>query len=313
MEKPCAMTGVVVKAFGRYYDVAWKNTRIRCTLRGKLRTHRDRERFSNPVAVGDLVTLEIGGDGTGTISHIHERKNVFSRKERGRNRKEDVIAANLDQVIIIQSFYRPRLNLRFVDRLAVRGKKDGIPVLLCLNKVDLADGEDIEFVKDYFSRSGIDLVFTSAISGEGLDGLRGKIGGKTSLLAGHSGAGKTSILNAVFPHLDLPVADVSEKTGKGRHTTTNVEMIVLEGDIRMIDTPGMREFGLMDIEPYRLGDYFADFDRYRDKCGFKPCSHDHEPTCEVRRQVEKGKINEERYMSYLHILESLKEYYGSLY
>lgn len=307
------MTGTVVKAFGLYYDVASEGRIVRCTLRGKLRKTKEVVRYSNPIAVGDNVVLEIDKEGMGAISEILGRKNMFSRKDKGRNKKEDIIAANLDLIVIIQSFYQPRLNLRFVDRLVVRGRKDRIPALLCLNKLDLAEKDDVDFVKDYYAKSGIDLVFTSAVTGEGLDLMKSAILDKTSILAGYSGAGKSSILNKIFPHLNLRVADVSDKTGKGRHTTTNVEMIVLEGDIKIIDTPGMREFGLMDIEPHDLGNYFNEFLKYRAKCGFNPCTHDHEPDCEVRRQVEKGRINGERYVSYLNMLESLKEYYERMY
>ena len=307
------MKGTVVKAYGRYYDVSSGDGVVRCTLRGKLRKTSDLARYSNPVAVGDLVSLELDRDGGGTISEIHHRNNIFSRKDKGRNKKEDIIAANLDLIVVIQSFYRPRLNLRFVDRLAVRGRKDGVPALLCLNKLDLADDGDVEFVKDYYSRSGMKLVFTSALTGEGLDLLKESLLNKTSILAGYSGAGKSTILNAIFPHLDLRVADVSDKTGKGRHTTTNVEMIVVDGENRIIDTPGMREFGLMDIEPHTLGNYFVEFRKYSSKCAFNPCTHDHEPDCEVRRQVDRGRIHAERYVSYLNILESLKEYYERRY
>ena len=307
------MTGTVVKAYGLYYDVAADGRVIRCTLRGKMRKTSEPNRYSNPIAVGDLVSLDIDNDGGGAVSGILDRKNIFSRKDKGRNKKEDIIAANLDLVIIIQSFYRPRLNLRFVDRLVVRGQKDGIPALLCLNKLDLAGEGDVDFVKEYYGKSGIDMIFMSALTGEGLEEFGTIIRNKTSILAGYSGAGKSTILNTIFPHLNLRVGDVSGKTGKGRHTTTNVEMIVLEGDIKIIDTPGMREFGLMDIEPHELGRYFSEFRKYRAKCGFDPCTHDHEPDCEVRRQVEKGKIHGDRYISYLNMLESLKEYYERKY
>jgi len=307
------MIGTVVKAYGRYYDVSSGDRVVRCTLRGKLRKTSDLARYSNPIAVGDLVSLELDRDGSGAVSEVHARKNMFSRKDKGRNRKEDIIAANLDLIVVIQSFYRPRLNLRFVDRLAVRGRKDGIPALLCVNKLDLAGEDDVASVMDYYEKSGMNLVFTSALTAEGLDDMKEALLGKTSILAGYSGAGKTTILNAIFPHLDLRVADVSEKTGKGRHTTTNVEMIVVDGENRIIDTPGMREFGLMDIEPHTLGDYFVEFRKYSGKCAFNPCTHDHEPDCEVRRQVDRGRIHAERYVSYLNILESLKEYYERRY
>ena len=299
--------------FGLYYDVVVEGRVVRCTLRGKMRQLRSDSRFSNPIAVGDSVILSLEDKNSGTISGVNKRKNIFSRKEKGRNKKEDLIAANLDLVMVIQSFYEPRLNLRFVDRLLVRGEKDRIPVLLCLNKLDLAGEDDIEFVKSYYKKSGIDILFVSALRGEGLDLLAKKFKNKTSILVGYSGAGKTSILNSLFPDLLLRVSEVSEKTGKGKHTTTNVKMIRVEDETRIIDTPGLREFGIMDIEPHMLGAYFKEFRRYSDKCGFNPCTHDHEPDCEIRRKVEKGIINPERYTSYLYLLDSLREYYSRLY
>ena len=307
------LTGTVVMVFGLYCDVSVEGRLVRCTLRGKMRQLRSASRFSNPVAVGDIVTISLEDEKSGTISEVHKRKNIFSRKEKGRNKKEDLIAANLDLVIVIQSFYEPRLNLRFVDRLLVRGEKDGIPVLLCLNKLDLADEDDVNFVRSYYKKSGIDVLFVSALNGEGLEELARRIKKRTSVLVGYSGSGKTSILNFLFPELLLRVAEVSEKTGKGKHTTTNVKMILAEKDTRIIDTPGLREFGIMDIEPHMLGLYFKEFRRYSGKCAFTPCTHDHEPDCEVRRKVEKGIINPERYTSYLYLLDSLREYYSGMY
>lgn len=307
------MIGVIAKVYGLYFDVIAGGGRYRCTLRGRMRTRSDLERFSDPVAVGDIVEIEVGTDGMGVIDEIKERKNVFSRKEKGRHSREDVIAANLDLVLIIQSFYRPRLNLRFVDRLAVRAKMDGIPVLACFNKADLATGQDENYVHAYYARAGIGALCTSALTGRGLDELKSFARDRTSLLVGYSGSGKTSILNALFPGIELRVSDISDKTGKGRHTTTNVEMIEPEKGYRFIDTPGVREFGLIDLHPSELEAYFAEFAEAREKCSFRPCTHEHEPDCEVQRMVESGNIHPDRYLSYLYLLASLKDYYSRMY
>ncbi len=306
------MTGTVIKVFGRFYTVEFDGRRINSTLRGRLRKDKRLEKYSEAVAVGDVVEFELDNDDTGAIESVHDRRNVFTRKYKDSDR-DDLIAANIDQIVVIQCFATPRLNLRFVDRLLVRGNKEGIPVLLCANKHDLAGDGDIEMLRDYYRGYDLDVILTSAVNGEGLDELKSAFSGRLSILIGNSGVGKTSILNSIFPGLDLRTTEVSESTGKGRHTTTNVEMFRLEGDTRIIDTPGLREFGLMDIEPEELGIYFMEFGKYARKCGFSPCTHEHEPNCEIKKQVEKGKISEERYISYLNILATLKDYYENRY
>lgn len=298
--------GTVVKVFGMYSTVLFEGRRINCVLRGRMRREKGARKFSDPVAVGDLAKVEVDREGTGVISEILPRKNVFSRKEKGRARKEDVIASNLDRIVIIQSFDNPRLNLRFVDRLSVRARRDGIPVLLCVNKRDLARKDDVNAVMEYYDNAPIDIAFVSAKTGRGVDDFGQFIAGSTSLFVGYSGVGKTSILNRLYPDLDLRVSEISESTGKGRHTTTNVEMIYSVDGTRIVDTPGLREFGLVDIEPESAGDYFYEFGELGRECAFRPCSHDHEPDCRVKSMLEAGRIHEERYVSYLNILHSLR-------
>ena len=304
---------MVQKVYGLIYTVQYNDKLVNCVLRGKIRLDKDLFRYSNPVAVGDIVNFDFCDDGTGVINEIEERRNIFSRKEKGKNKKEDIIAANLDYIVVIQSFANPEFNLRFVDRLLVRGEKEGIPVALCANKIDLATKESIRFLSDYYKNANIDLCMVSALTGKGMKQLKKMIKNNITLFVGRSGVGKTSILNYLYPGLDLRTSEVSAKKGKGRHTTSNVEMIIRPDGTGIIDTPGVREFGLMDIEPDTLGQYFNEFAKYIDKCEFNPCTHDHEPNCEVKRQVEKGNIFEERYISYINILYSLKEYYDRMY
>lgn len=306
-------TGIVSKVYGLYYTVRYNDEYINCVLRGKIRQNEERKIYSDPVAVGDNVVFSVNDDGTGAINTILKRKNIFSRKEKGKNKREDIIACNLDSVIIIQSFLAPSLNLRFVDRLLVRCEKEKIPALLCINKLDLAEKEIIKYINNYYSRAKINLCMTSTFTGAGIEELKIYLSGKTSLFIGNSGVGKTSILNYINPELNLRVSEVSKSTNKGRHTTANVEMINMNDNITIIDSPGVREFGLMDIEPHMLGFYFNEFNVYLDRCQFKPCTHDHEPDCEVKRQVDSGKIFTDRYQSYLNILYSLKEYYERQY
>lgn len=306
-------SGVVVKVFGLHYRVEYGKGFVNCVLRGRMRRNRDLESFSAPVAVGDRVKIELLDDSTGAISEVMPRKNVFSRKEKGRHSREDVIAANLDLIVVLQSFRKPRLNLRFVDRLYVRARRNNIAVLLCVNKLDLADDEMMRYIESYYASAKLEICLVSALNGQGIDELKRRLGKAVSLLVGHSGVGKTSILKTMYPDLDLRVAEVSESTGKGRHTTTNVEMIPLGDGTFIIDTPGLREFGLMDFEPHTIGNYFYEFERYTRSCSFQPCTHDHEPGCAIKKKVGAGRIHEDRYGSYLNLLYSVKESRGAKY
>ncbi|HOO73131.1 MAG TPA: ribosome small subunit-dependent GTPase A [Spirochaetota bacterium] len=302
----------MVKTFGRYYTVRCGASQVNCVLRGKIRLDDSLDRYSEPVAVGDTVSFDEQDDGTGVINEIRPRKNAFTRKDRGRS-KEDIIAANLDQLVIIQSFVKPKLNLRFVDRVAVRGEKESIPTVLCVNKADLAGDDDIKRLHEYYSGSPLAISVVSAVKRLNLVQLKKILKGKTSLFIGTSGVGKSTILNSLFKGLELRISEVSESTGKGRHTTTNAEMIIPEKGTAIIDTPGVREFGLMDIEPPVLARYFHEFGDLDNQCRFQPCTHDHEPGCRVKELVESGVISHERYISYLNILHSIKEYYDTRY
>jgi ribosome biogenesis GTPase len=306
------MTATIIKTLGRYYTVLWQDRRVNCVLRGKIRNDASLERYSEPVAVGDRVSIELNEDGTGVINEIHPRRNAFTRKDRGRS-KEDIIAANLDQLVIVQSFAKPRLNLRFVDRVAVRAEKENIPALLCVNKSDLARKQDREALAAYYDGSGLDIVTLSAEKRENLEALAQSLEGRLSLFIGTSGVGKSTILNTLFSGLDLRISHVSESTGKGRHTTTNAEMVMARQGTAIIDTPGVREFGLMDIEPAGLAGFFYEFHAYEDRCRFRPCTHDHEPHCAVKSMVEQGRISQERYVSYLNMLHSIQDYYDTRY
>jgi ribosome biogenesis GTPase len=306
------MTGIVIKVFGKFFTIEFNGQRYSSVLRGKMRRDKQLDIYSEAVAVGDIVEFKLGNEGTGAIEQVLKRKNVFTRKHKGGDR-QDLIASNLDQLVVIQSFNKPRLNQRFVDRLLVRGNKEGIPQLLCVNKLDLAGDDDRKEIYSYYKGYDLDIIMVSAKTGERLEELKSRLSGKLSILIGNSGVGKTSILNSLYPGLDLETREISESTGKGRHTTTNVEMLCLEQNTRIVDTPGLREFGLADIEPHELGVYFMEFNRYAGYCGFSPCTHDHEPDCEVKRQVAEGSLSEERYISYLNILYSLKNDYNDRY
>jgi len=303
--------GHIIKVFGRYYTVRTEEGDLNCVLRGRLKKDKRLKLYSDPAAVGDVVEYEVTTDGSGVIESIAERRTVFSRKDKG-HKKEDLIAANVDQILVIQSFYDPPLNLRFVDRIVVRGEKEGVPVILCVNKSDLAIKGEAEDVRQYYRGADVTVLVVSALKKKGLAELKKQTKGKSSILVGSSGVGKSSLLNSIYPGLELRTSEVSESTGKGRHTTTNVEKVEIDENTSFIDTPGVREFGLMDIEPEELEKFFNEF-REAGDCRFSPCSHDHEPGCRVKELVDEGEISEGRYVSYLNILNSLREYYANLY
>jgi ribosome biogenesis GTPase len=296
--------GTVVKVYGLYYTVDDGVEQIDCYLKGKNRIDKKHKLFTNPVAVGDCVVFTLNDEHTGSIISVLERTNHFSRKDRGRNSRVDIIAANLDQVLIIQSFYKPEINLRFVDRLSVRAYHEGIKPILCVNKYDIAEDGDVEYIMNYYKNSGLEIIITSKKKPYNLDKLKEILNGKRTLLAGMSGVGKTSLINALFDGLNLRTTATSDKTGKGRHTTTNVVMYRIDGT-ELIDSPGVREFGMVHLDAAELHDYFYEFSTYSDQCSFSDCSHIHEPVCGVKKAVEEGKISFERYVSYSNILESI--------
>jgi len=306
------MTGKIIRAFGRYYTVSDGVAEMNGVLRGKIKSDPRLKNFSEPAAVGDDVDYTVDAEGLAVIERIHERRNVFTRKDRG-NSKEDLIAANIDQLFVVQAFREPKFNLRFADRLLVRAGKENLPAVLCLNKADLSLPGDVDYIRNYYEASGVKFVNVSALSGYGRDELLELCAGKTTLFAGYSGVGKSSILNMLFPGIELKTSEVSESTGKGRHTTTNVRLIAMRENTSVIDTPGMREFGLLDIEPENLSGYFPDMSRHEGLCRFAVCTHDHEPGCRVKEAVENGEIHFGRYESYINILYSIKEYYANMY
>jgi ribosome biogenesis GTPase / thiamine phosphate phosphatase len=308
--------GIVSLVFGRFYNVMTAEREYQCVLRGKIKLDERWKGFTNPTAVGDRVMFTPAADGSGVIEDILDRTNAFTRKDKkdkGRDRKQDLIAANLDCIVVMQSFYDPHLNLRFVDRIAVRAVKENVPLVLCVNKLDLAGKDYCDYIERYYKNAPIEIFFASGSEHKGIEEIGRRIRGIRSILVGYSGVGKTTMLNELFPGILLKTAEVSESTGKGKHTTTNVMLKRMPDGTELIDTPGVREFGLMDIEPHMIGRYFYEFDSYSPECTYKPCTHDHEPGCAVTAAVEEGLINEDRYISYLNILHSVADYNSRIY
>lgn len=299
--------GVVIRSTGSWYEVRAGDRTIPSKVRGKFRLSEDD--VTNPVAVGDRVSLRMNADETGFIMEIHERKNQLSRRAAGRRiGREHVIVANLDFVWIIQSVRLPKPNPGFIDRVLVMAEAHEIEAGLVLNKIDLVRSKDASMVENLCSlyrALGYPVLETSAETGEGTERLKELLTGKTSVLMGPSGAGKSSLLNLIEPGLDLKTSEVSEKTRKGRHTTTFASLFPLSGGGYLVDTPGIREFGVLNIEPWELSHFFVEFQPHLEECRFPTCTHDHEPGCAVKEAVDEGAIDEARYSSYLNILDSI--------
>lgn len=307
------LQGTVIRVLGRHYIVRAGDIDYDCFLRGNLRRSKCWEGMTNPAAVGDTVRITPGEGIRASIEEVLPRRNHFSRKEKGRLSRADIIAANIDQVLMIQSFADPFLNLRFADRLAVMASASGIEPVLCVNKLDLSNPEIRDYVNDYYHGSGLTVLTTNCCDRTGIDRLAENLAGKRTLFVGISGSGKSTLINALNPGLELSVCEVSESTGKGRHTTTNVTMYAIDESTEIIDSPGMREFGIPDIEPMELWKHFYEFPAYRGRCAFSPCSHDHEPGCAVIEAVDNGEIDSARYQSYLNILDSQRTAWENRY
>lgn len=264
--------------------------------------------------VGDYVEYEMNQDGTGVINSIEERNNYISRKAprmkgastRG-ERLEQVIASNIDQNVIITSSDMPRFNNKTLDRFLVSSESSHIPSLILINKIDLTDPEEVELWRELYSSIGYKVILTSTVSNIGLDILADEIKGRKNLFWGNSGVGKSSILNHLFPGLNLKIGVVSDYTSKGKHTTVTSVMHKVEDDTFIIDTPGIREIDPYGLTEEDLSHYFVEFQEYLNECKYNRCTHNHEPGCAVLEALDKGKISIDRYESYLTILNTIEE------
>ncbi len=302
------LEGVVVRSTGSWYDVQVDGRVVPSKVRGRFRL--EEQELKNPVVVGDRVTIRLNPDETGLITEIHPRKNQLRRRAAGRRvGVEQIIAANVDRVWIVQSVRLPQPNPGFIDRVLVTAEAHEIPAGLVVNKMDLLRRKDrpaIDALAALYAGLGYEVLLTSALTGAGVAALRTALLGRTSVLAGPSGVGKSTLLNAVEPELDLRTGEVSEKTRKGRHTTTHAALFALSGGGFVVDTPGLREFGVLDLEPWELSHFFPEFRPHLARCRFPTCTHDHEPGCAVKAALEAGQIDEQRYGSYLNILDSIR-------
>ena len=282
-------------------------------LRGKVRL--ERSASTNPVAVGDRVLFEAPDEADeqnpALITEILPRKNHLVRKSTNLSKQSHVIAANLDQAVITVSLYFPEIKLPFLDRILVTCEVYGIPAVIALNKVDIyrsAAEEQMRSFIEIYEGAGYKVIPCSARSGEGVDELRGLCRGKLSLFSGESGVGKSSLIKALDPGLNPKIGKISSAHLQGKHTTSLYEMYRLDSGGYLIDTPGIRGFGLVELEKEEISKYFPEMLRYADNCRFMPCTHTHEPGCAVKDAVDAGLISPERYNSYLGMLEEDKKF-----
>ena len=277
-------------------------------LRGKIRLKGST--VTNPVAVGDRVLWEDDGSGA-VIKEVLPRKNYLIRRSTNLSRQAHIIAANIDMAYIIVSLYFPEIKLPFLDRILVTCEVYGIPVTIVLSKVDLyreEASEAIENFKSIYSKAGYNIIETSVLTGEGIDRIREDCIGKVNLFSGESGVGKSSLIKALDPSLDPKIGDISIAHLQGKHTTSLYEMYRLSAGGYVIDSPGIRGFGLIDLEKEEISKYFPEMLAVADECRFIPCTHTHEPGCAVKAALEDGRISPERYNSYLGMLEEDKKF-----
>ncbi|MFQ5592602.1 MAG: ribosome small subunit-dependent GTPase A [Anaerolineae bacterium] len=261
----------------------------------------------DPVAVGDVVRFEDAGDGTGMIKEVLPRRNKLVRYAAGPKPLEQVIVANIDQFVPIVAAAQPKPRWGLLDRYLAAAEEAGIPTLICITKLDLAKRQRLWKTVQIYEDIGYPATLTSAVTGEGIAAFRETIQGKISVLVGMSGVGKTTLLNAVQPGLGLRVREISESTGKGKHTTSHVEMFPLDGGGSVVDTPGIKTFGLWETDSSDLAGLFREMQPYVGRCRFRlDCSHTHEPDCAIKDAVEAGNITQLRYKSYLRLNSALR-------
>jgi ribosome biogenesis GTPase len=294
------MKGVVIKTTGSWYRIKdQQNTIHNCRIRGKFRIKGIKS--TNPVAVGDFVEFDVVDDENKVIHTIHDRTNYIIRKATNLSKQTHIIAANVDQALIIVTLAQPRTPLGFIDRFLATAEVYDIPVKIIINKSDLISDEQLTAFKAIYEPIGYPCLVTSATNKTGLDAFKNTIAHKTSLLSGHSGVGKSSLINSIEPTLDIKTSEISDSNEKGKHTTTFAEMFELSIGGNIIDTPGIRSFGVVDVEKEDLWHYFKEIFQYGKDCKFNNCQHINEPHCAVKNAVDNDEISITRYDNYIHL------------
>ncbi|MBU6306865.1 MAG: ribosome small subunit-dependent GTPase A [Bacteroidetes bacterium] len=305
------MTGLVYKSTGSWYIVRDEQGQLwNARMKGVLKL--DEITSTNPVAVGDRVSFEIesAASATAVIDEILPRHNYINRQSPRHKHQHHIVAANLDQTLLVATLKEPKTSQGFIDRFLVAAAMYHVTPLIVFNKADLYRQKEMdryEALRSMYESIGYRVLLVSAATGQGMDELLATLTGKTTLLSGHSGVGKSSLLNSWFPGMNRKTQDVSGWSGKGQHTTTFAEMFDLLQGGKIIDTPGMREFGLVDISKQELSHYFSEMKPLLQDCQFNNCLHYNEPGCAVKQAVQEGRIHEDRFISYLSILDSIED------
>ncbi len=297
--------GLVVRSEGGFYTVQTATERLLCTLVKRLR--RGERTATNPLAVGDRVAARATGGEQGVIEEILPRRNELARTAPGRDALKHVLVANLDQILVVSAQREPPPSLPRLDRLLLIAEQAEIPALVVASKIDLDDPAAAAALYAPYRAAGYPVLLTSVATGEGVAAVRDVLKDRVSALIGPSGVGKSSLLNAVQPGLRLRAGEVSERTGKGRHTTTVAELLALDEGGYVADTPGLRGIEPYDLDPEMLEEYFPEMRLYLGQCRFAPCTHLHEPGCAVRAAVAAGAIAESRYASYVKLYEEARQ------
>ncbi|WP_339609987.1 ribosome small subunit-dependent GTPase A [uncultured Planktosalinus sp.] len=312
------MKGTVYKSTGSWYTVKAENGLFyECRIKGKFRIQGIKS--TNPIAVGDKVEfkLQTKNEKTqGVINGIEDRDNYIVRKSVNLSKRTHILAANIDQLFLVITLNNPPTSTSFIDRFLVTAEAYHIKTVLLFNKIDTYNEEElleVKYLTALYRDIGYECIGVSAKTGKNIDQLKAYMEGKVSIFAGHSGVGKSTLINVIEPGLNLKTKEISEQHKQGQHTTTFAEMFDLSFDAKIIDTPGVKGFGLVDVEKEELSNYFPEFFQRKENCKFNNCLHLKEPQCAIKEALESGSIAWSRYRSYLQILEGEDEHYRTDY
>ncbi|MDR3118031.1 MAG: ribosome small subunit-dependent GTPase A [Mediterranea sp.] len=301
--------GLVIKNTGSWYHVKTDGGKVvECKIKGNFRLKEIKS--TNPVAVGDYVHITINREGTALITEIEDRKNYIVRRSSNLSKQSHILAANLDQCMLIVTVNYPQTSTIFIDRFLVSAEAYRIPVKLIFNKIDAYNGEErryMDALTELYTLIGYPCLAVSALKGEGVDAVKEELKGNVTLFAGHSGVGKSTLVNCILPGVNIKTSGISAYHNKGTHTTTFSEMYPVPDDGYIIDTPGIKGFGTFDMQEEEIGHYFPEIFKASSNCRYNNCTHRHEPGCAVRDAVENQSISGSRYTSYLNMLDDKEE------